>query len=139
MRATLEILVVLACLASLAIPLVDLGPMSEDDQQNRFQKLQASAKARHEAIDELYAGRLTLAQAAARFEEITAQESYDVMHWVRTVQPNYSDQELYYVHVLMYAEARVNSAPDLREIAASYRSEFEAKRSRGEFAASNRR
>jgi hypothetical protein len=64
-------------------------------------------EARWKIIDDLNAKRLTLAEAAAKFEELAQDDPFHIEDWLWQQYPDaQSTTELHTRHVLVYAESR---------------------------------
>jgi hypothetical protein len=110
MRPFIPALVVVAGACALAGlgSLDNVDPVINDQSQVPLVEAKiATMKARSEAVDEMLAGRLTFAETAERFRQLTAEDPSDCMRWLRMIYPDCSDDELYYRHVILYAETRL--------------------------------
>jgi hypothetical protein len=118
MRAFVEIVLIFICLLSFVLVVVEINPvtLTEDDgYRERVRSAHAAMMARHAAVDELLADRITLSEAAARFRETTATDLNEVMPFLRQLQPGRTDAEIYHLHVLMYLKGRAIEDPQIRE------------------------
>jgi hypothetical protein len=131
MRAILHITLAAACVLAFLLGLsrFDAVPLTVIDPDNeRWSQAFEIMKARHETVEALYAGRLTLADAAARFEALSAADPYDAMAWLRTMNPGRSDSEIYFIHVLFYVDTQAHGDPEKGVMAVQLRNEFESMR-----------
>jgi hypothetical protein len=110
MRPLIPTLLVVAgacCLASLrAVDHLD----SNIDDQSEVAAAKAKIlvmKARSDAVEELLAGRLSFPETAERFRQLVANDPSDPLRWMRMFYPGCSDGELYYRHVILYTETRL--------------------------------
>jgi hypothetical protein len=62
---------------------------------------------RRDAVDDLLKGKANLAETAARFRHLAADDPNNIFRWLRQEFPTAScEEELHFRHVLLFAEAR---------------------------------
>src|SRR5579859_3100455 len=115
MRSFLHTLLLLSSLLSLAafaaLDRIDPTPVNTPAEKEYIRRVVAALQARHDAVDELLAGRQTFSETAARFRQVAAEDPNDVMRHLRTFNSGRSDAELYYLHVILYVEAARSRDP----------------------------
>lgn len=134
MRPIIPILLVVVGACSLAsLGVVDqIDPMLDDQSQVASVQAQiAVIKARHEAVEELLAGRLTFTDTAERFRQLAANDPCDCLRWLRIYCPDCSDDELYYQHVILYTKVRLRQLYRDLSFADELRNQLEEIRNRG--------
>ena len=102
-----------------------------EEHKEDLKVLAQSARERTELVDELVAGQRTLFETAARFRELSAESPVDLLRYLRMFHPNRSDDELHYLHVLMYVEANCRRNGTDNSTVETFRQEFEARRMSG--------
>jgi hypothetical protein len=123
-------------LAAMAISLLGtLDPRcdhrTDEERRQDLRALAQSACERTEWVDELVAGRRSLFETAARFRELSAESPVDLLPYLRIFHPDRSDEELHYLHVLMYVEANCRRNGTDNSIVDVFRQEFEGRRMSG--------
>jgi hypothetical protein len=93
--------------------------------------LAQSAQERTELVEELVAGQRSLFETAARFRELSAESPVDLLPYLRIFHPGHNDDELHYLHVLMYVEANCRRSGTDNSMVETFRQEFEARRMSG--------
>jgi hypothetical protein len=108
----------------------DVSP-SRDVSDNLGIMAQISAR-RFQLIDELLAGRLSLKQTAAAFRALSEECPYDPVPYLRKLYPDYSDEDLHYLHVIRYAETVYYHGRSTEEAIECLRQEFQTVRRTGD-------
>ena len=115
-----------------------LGSSYDEWQQDNDRELRQDLRAfeeltrkRAQMVEELVAGRRSLFEAAAFFRALSEQSSIDLLHYLRMFHPGRSDEELYYLHVLMHVEGNCRYHGGNVAILESLRQEFETRRLSG--------
>lgn len=106
-------------------------PTSDDARQQELAALAHSARERTDAVNELVEGRRSLFQAVIRFRQLSAESPVDLLPYLRIFHPGRSDDELHYLHVLMYVEANCRRTGADAAIVEMFRNEFESRRMSG--------
>jgi hypothetical protein len=76
-----------------------------DDEASSSCQLSEKVNARrHAAIDDWIAHRRTFDETVARFQELAAEDPFDVIAWLRPHYPGCTEQQLHERHVLIYAQ-----------------------------------
>jgi hypothetical protein len=126
----------IAALAVVATWYAEQPPVSE---KLPVTEIQAVIAARKQAVDELLAGKATLPETAHRFRALTLTDPIDITRALEQLYPSYSEDELHYMHVLMYVEAACKMRADGNERLNSLREEFEQRRQTGTLNATHAR
>lgn len=75
------------------------------EQRRRLEVMCRISEERREAANELLAGRRTLSETAACFRQFTEDCPFDILPTLRVLNPGHSDEDLHYLHVLMFIRA----------------------------------
>jgi hypothetical protein len=105
----------------------------DHDQELRRElaELEQLARKRAQIVEELIAGQRSLFEAAAGFRELSEASSDDLLRYLRMFHPGRTDEELYYLHVLMHVEANFRWKGTDVTIVEILRQEFDARRRSG--------
>jgi hypothetical protein len=101
------------------------------DVREKVAVIQTVVTARREAVEELLAGEVTYPETVNRFRALALVDPLDIVGALDQLFPGHSEDELYYLHVLLYAKSATRMRRGGHERLNSLKEEFEQRRQSG--------